>query len=148
MLPPVNRVTDDHRSLCVAQEHTHTHPCIATKIKRCKSASASFHVGAKLCQLCGYCSKIGHHMTHHAHSRGINALPISENPACLLPMEKMEGEPGRNAKADQVQKTQCKDTTSHCFMRVLIENNTDGSVFRPLHTRCSGCTLTNVFGML
>ena len=45
-------------------------------------------------------------------------------------MEKMEGEPGRDAKADQVQKTQCKDTTSHCFMRVLIENNTDGSAFR------------------
>ena len=83
-----------------------------------------------------------------AHSRGIDALPISESPACLPPMEKMEGEPGRDAKADQVQKTQCKDTTSHCFMRVLIENNTDGSAFRPLHTRCNGRTLTIVFGMI
>ena len=36
-------------------------------------------------------------------------------------MKKMEGEPGRDAKADQVQKAQCKDTTSHCVMRVLIE---------------------------
>ena len=60
----------------------------------------------------------------------------------------MEGEPGRDAKAEQVQKTQCKDTTSHCFMRALIENNADDPVFRPLHTRCNGCTLTNVFGML
>ena len=53
-----------------------------------------------------------------------------------------------HAKADQVQKTQCKDTTSHCSMRILIENNTNGSVFRPLYTRCNGCTLTHVFGML
>ena len=32
--------------------------------------------------------------------------------------------------------------------RALIENNTDGSVFRPWHTRCNGCTLTHVFRML
>ena len=66
------------------------------------------------------------------------AMPISENPACLscLPhMEKMEGEPGRDAKADQVQKTQCKDTTSHCFMRVLIESNAGDSVFQLLQSR-------------
>ena len=54
-------------------------------------------------------------------------------------MEKMEGEPGRNAKADQAQKTECKDTTSHCFMRVLIENNTDGSVFRPMVQSSDRC---------
>ena len=35
----------------------------------------------------------------------------------IMRMEKMEGEPVRDAKADQAQKTQCKDTTSHCFMR-------------------------------
>jgi len=63
-------------------------------------------------------------------------MPISERPACLSPMEKMEGEPGRDAKADQVQKTQCKDTTSHCFMRVLVESNAEDSVFQPFQTRC------------
>ena len=30
----ISGVTDDHRPLCMAQEHAHT--CIATKIKRCK----------------------------------------------------------------------------------------------------------------
>ena len=40
-----------------------------------------------------------------------------------------------HAKADQVQKTQCKDTTSHCFMRVLIESNAGDSVFQLLRTK-------------
>ena len=47
-------------------------------------------------------------------------------------MAKMEGEPGRDANADQIQKTQCKDSTSQA-MQVI-----------PFSNRC----ITNVFGML
>ena len=120
--------TDNHRSPCMAQEHTHT--CIATKIKRRKCFFPRWAAAMRLLQQDRRASYDTSSWQPAAHSRGIDALPISENPACLPPMEKMEGEPGRDAKADQVQKTQCKDTTSHCFMRVLIENNTDGSAFR------------------
>ena len=59
-------------------------------------------------------------------------------------MEKMEKVPGRKEKADQVP----RHTRIEVFMRVLIENNTNGPVFRLWHTRCNGRTLTHVFGML
>jgi len=43
----------------------------------------------------------------------MDALPISENQARLPPMEKMERVPGRNAKADQVNKTQYSNLKFH-----------------------------------
>jgi hypothetical protein len=45
-------------------------------------------------------------------------------------MEKMEKVPGRKEKADQVP----RHTRIEVFMRVLIENNTNGPVFRLSHT--------------
>ena len=125
-LPPANGVTHDHRSLCLAQEHTHYAATAA------RSESIILHI-----KLTTSCTQWRNRCTAHQWKPSLSSA---------------HGEDGRgiwpHAKADQVQKTQCKDTTSHCFMRILIENNTNGSVFRPLYTRCSGCTLTHVFGML